>query len=102
MRWTSILHHIRGIHRWEDEHGVVQTCLHEPLDEDEQRLKMWLDEDSTAYRELSKYVTSPALLKDLRQMTLFKHTSKFSFESDLYPSDYLIFFISLVQFFCLF
>ena len=37
-RWTSLLHHICGVHRWE-EPGVEHTSHHAPLTEEEQRKK---------------------------------------------------------------
>lgn len=72
-RWTSILHHICGIHRWEED-GQERTCFHKDLTADQQRRKKWLPKDSDAFKTLSDLVLDKNLLKDLKQMTLFKHT----------------------------
>lgn len=72
-RWTSILHHICGIHRWEED-GQERTCYHQDLTEEQQRRKKWLQKDSAAFKTLSDHVLNKNLLKDLKHMTLFKHT----------------------------
>lgn len=72
-RWTSVLHHIRGVHRWEDD-GNEHRCYHDDLSADEQRIKKWLPHDSPAYKALYEVVMDTRLLNDLNQMTLFKHT----------------------------
>ena len=76
--WLSLLRHIQGEHVWQDEDGTDRMCFHEPLTDEDQRLKIWLDEDSPAFRDLEKIVTNKQLLRDIRQMTLHKHTSKLS------------------------
>ncbi|XP_076119137.1 uncharacterized protein LOC143100082 [Alosa pseudoharengus] len=72
-RWTSVLHYIRGIHRWE-ENGREYQCAHPPLSEEDQEKKRWLEHDSPAFRALKELVEDKTLLRDLRQMALFKHT----------------------------
>ncbi|XP_076128018.1 uncharacterized protein LOC143109247 [Alosa pseudoharengus] len=72
-RWKSVLHHIRGIHRWED-NGREYKCAHPPLTEEDQEKKRWLEHDSAAFRALKELVLEKTLLRDLRQMALFKHT----------------------------
>lgn len=72
-RWTSLVHHICGVHRWE-ESGVEYTCFHAPLTEDEQQKKKLMKADSPAYVALKSVVLDNKLLRDLRQMALFKHT----------------------------
>ncbi|CAM4286793.1 unnamed protein product [Leuciscus chuanchicus] len=72
-RWKSLLHHICGIHRWEED-GAQYTCHHTTLTEDEQRRKRWLRPDSSAFVALKGVVLDKNLLRDLRQMSLFKHT----------------------------
>ncbi|KAK0132604.1 THAP domain-containing protein 4 [Merluccius polli] len=72
-RWTSILHHICGIHRWEED-GQERTCYHQDLTEEQQRRKKWLQTDSAAFKTLSDHVLNKTLLKDLNHMTFFKHT----------------------------
>ncbi|XP_063049644.1 uncharacterized protein LOC134444138 [Engraulis encrasicolus] len=72
-RWLTILNHIRGIHRWED-NGREYTCAHRPLSEDEQEKKRWLEHDSSAFRAFREVAQDKNLLRDLQQMALFKHT----------------------------
>ncbi len=67
------MHHICGVHRWE-EAGVEYTCYHAPLTEEEQRKKRWLKSDSAAFQALRDIVLSKNLQRDLQQMALFKHT----------------------------
>ncbi|XP_063047543.1 uncharacterized protein LOC134441244 [Engraulis encrasicolus] len=74
-RWTSLLHHITGVHRWEDNDSVYQ-CYHKDLAPEHQEAKKWLSEDSAAYRSLREMVLDKRLMKDLEQMTLFKHTGQ--------------------------
>ncbi|TDH04336.1 hypothetical protein EPR50_G00151740 [Perca flavescens] len=73
-RWKSILHHICGVHRWEED-GMEHKCYHTELPADEQ-IKKWLAEDSPAYKVLYEVVMNTRLLKDLEQMALFKHTGQ--------------------------
>lgn len=75
-RWASILHHITGVHRWED-NGRVYQCFHKQLSPEQQETKKWLSVDSPAYRSLRDMVLDKRLMKDLEQMTLFKHTGMF-------------------------
>ncbi|KAL2079298.1 hypothetical protein ACEWY4_025042 [Coilia grayii] len=74
-RWTSILHHIRGVHQWEED-GTEYRCFHDDLSADEQRTKKWLKHGSPAYTALYEVVMDTRLLKDLNHMTLFKHTGQ--------------------------
>ncbi|KAJ8365025.1 hypothetical protein SKAU_G00138560 [Synaphobranchus kaupii] len=71
--WKSVLHHICGIHRWEED-GQEWTCYHKDLTADQQRRKKLLQKDSAAFKALLDLVLNKKLLKDLNQMTLFKHT----------------------------
>ncbi|XP_016432068.1 uncharacterized protein LOC107758771 [Sinocyclocheilus rhinocerous] len=74
-RWKSLLHHICGVHSWTED-GEERRCLHSELTSDEQRKKKWLDKKSRAFITLENLVLDKGLLKDLRQMALFKHTGK--------------------------
>ncbi|XP_063050308.1 uncharacterized protein LOC134445152 [Engraulis encrasicolus] len=75
-RWKSLLHHIVGIHRWEED-GEQHTCHHAPLTDDEQRRKRWMKVDSPAYKSLKSIVLDKNLLRDLKQMAVFKHTGEY-------------------------
>uniref|UniRef100_A0A8C5GYH7 Uncharacterized protein n=1 Tax=Gouania willdenowi TaxID=441366 RepID=A0A8C5GYH7_GOUWI len=54
--------------------GQEYQCYHEDLDEEQQRRKKWLANDCSAYNALKAVVLDKYLLKDLNQLTLFKHT----------------------------
>lgn len=71
-----MLHHVCGVHRWEED-GQEYTCRHELLSQDQQRRKKWLMKGSAAWNALKTIVLDKNLLKDLGQMTLFKHTGQF-------------------------
>ncbi|XP_063074114.1 uncharacterized protein LOC134464652 isoform X2 [Engraulis encrasicolus] len=74
LRWCSVLHHIIGVHRWE-EGGTTYTCHHPALSiEEQQEKKRWLEPQSPAFLALKDIVTNKNLLQDMRQMALFKHT----------------------------
>ncbi|KAK7130458.1 hypothetical protein R3I93_019948 [Phoxinus phoxinus] len=49
-------------------------CYHKELTRDQQMTKKWLSVDSPAYKALVEKLVDTRLLKDLEQMTLFKHT----------------------------
>lgn len=72
-RWTSLLHHITGVHRWEED-GVCHTCSHPPLSDEQQQRKRWIDPSSPAFKSLEEIVMDKNLLQDLKQMSLFKNT----------------------------
>ncbi|XDV52409.1 hypothetical protein PO909_021139 [Leuciscus waleckii] len=72
-RWKSILHHICGVHSWIED-GEPKKCMHSELSSEEQRKKKWIDHTSRAFITLENLVLDKGLLKDLRQMALFKHT----------------------------
>ncbi|XP_056128559.1 uncharacterized protein LOC130106453 [Rhinichthys klamathensis goyatoka] len=74
-RWMSLQHHITGIHRWE-ENGMEYRCFHQELSAEEQRTKRWLKGNSPAFKALQTMITDTRLIKDLQQMTLFKHTGQ--------------------------
>ncbi|XP_051971034.1 uncharacterized protein LOC127635204 isoform X2 [Xyrauchen texanus] len=75
QKWKSILYHICGEHSWIED-GRQRRCLHNDLSPDQQRRKRWLEKESRAFHTLKTLVLDKGLLKDLRQMALFKHTSK--------------------------
>ncbi|KAK0137191.1 hypothetical protein N1851_026620 [Merluccius polli] len=71
--WTSILHHVCGIHRWEED-GQEYKCNHDDIGDDQQIRKKWLKKGSPAWNALKAVVLDKNLLRDLTNMTLFKHT----------------------------
>jgi len=68
-----VLHHICGVHRWEED-GVHYTCCHLPLTDKQQERKKWTEPGSPAFKALKDIVTDKNLLRDMKQMSLFKHT----------------------------
>ncbi|ROJ30494.1 hypothetical protein DPX16_23575 [Anabarilius grahami] len=74
-RWMSLQHHITGVHRWE-ENGMEYRCFHQDLSAEEQRTKRWLKGNSPAFKALQAMIMDTRLIKDLQQMTLFKHTGQ--------------------------
>ncbi|XP_038126779.1 uncharacterized protein LOC119773727 [Cyprinodon tularosa] len=74
-KWKALLHHICGVHRWEED-GQEIKCVHADLTSEEQRRKRWLRRDSYAFKALTAIALDKGLMKDLRQMALFKHTGK--------------------------
>ncbi|XP_078029026.1 uncharacterized protein LOC144465065 [Epinephelus lanceolatus] len=72
QRWRSLLHHICGVHRWEED-GVEHVCHHPAMTEEQQR-KNWLQVESSAFKALNSVVMDNNLLRDLKQMAHFKHT----------------------------
>ncbi|XP_063077476.1 uncharacterized protein LOC134467554 [Engraulis encrasicolus] len=73
QRWTSLLHHICGEHEWEED-GVKRRCYHAPLSLDDQLRRDWLQPESQVFKALQAIVEDKRLLKDLQQLTHFKHT----------------------------
>ncbi|XP_049897486.1 uncharacterized protein LOC126388445 [Epinephelus moara] len=73
QRWRSLLHHICGVHRWQED-GVEHVCHHPAMTEEQQRRKKWLQVESSAFKALKSVVMDNNLLRDLKQMARFKHT----------------------------
>ncbi|XP_049918879.1 uncharacterized protein LOC126401561 [Epinephelus moara] len=74
-KWQSLLYHICGVHRWEED-GEEKTCQHADLSPEQQRRKRWIKKDSPAFKILSSIALDKGIIKDLRHMALFKHTGK--------------------------
>ncbi|CAM4425830.1 unnamed protein product [Leuciscus chuanchicus] len=73
QRWTSLLHHVCGEHEWQED-GEKKRCFHAPLSLDDQLRKRWLQPNSQVFKGLQAIVMDKRLLKDLQQLTHFKHT----------------------------
>lgn len=63
------------MHRWE-KGRQEKKCVHDDLSAEQQRRKRWILKDSPAFRTLTSTALDKGLMKDLRQMALFKHTGK--------------------------
>jgi hypothetical protein len=72
-KWRSLIYHIQGKHEWRNENGELEKCEHNEL-EDERKID-WFVAGSEAFKALSKIVTDPRLLKDIRQLNLCIFTS---------------------------
>ena len=65
----SILHHITNQHSWLSDAGY-NHCAHEPLTEQEQRHKAWLQPGSFAHRALQSVVLDKRLLQDMGMVSV--------------------------------
>ena len=74
--WKSLLHHICGVHRWEED-NVEQRCKHRDYTAEEQQKRVWLTPNTPPYNALKAIVLDPFVLRDLKQMALFKHTGMY-------------------------
>lgn len=105
--FLSMLHHVRGFHSWEWESGKQLTgCLHGPISDEEERLKPWIKDGSTAFDKLSELVQNKRWIKDFQKSILFDQTSEIeSFNSKIRYisfSRYILLFIRcLVQRCCI-
>ena len=73
-KWISLLHHIQNRHSW-DGNTRFSGCGHPPLTPEQIRRTKWLEGTSPACASLKAVVTDKALLKALKHMTKFCHTS---------------------------
>ncbi len=73
-QWLSILHHVLDVNSWTDEDGAQQCCTHEPLSEEVWKKKKWFEAGSPDYNDLSSLIQDKRLLKNFKNMGLFKHT----------------------------
>ena len=73
-RWLSILKHICNIHEWEMEDGLMCKCEHSRLTNEQIECTNWIERDLSAFKALHSIVTNKLLLRDMKKMTLFKHT----------------------------
>uniref|UniRef100_UPI00358F7204 uncharacterized protein n=1 Tax=Myxine glutinosa TaxID=7769 RepID=UPI00358F7204 len=71
-KWTSILNHLVNIHVHDNPH--FPSCAHAPLVGREAR-KQWFHPCTPAMVKLEKLVRSPALLRDMRQLSGQEQTS---------------------------
>ncbi|KAL3832675.1 hypothetical protein ACJMK2_024297 [Sinanodonta woodiana] len=63
--WRSVLHHITNKDEWILSHGQgINKCLHEPLSENEERTKPWLDpeEDAKVLKTLAQVLLNQRFL----------------------------------------
>ncbi len=74
-KWISVIHHVTNRHDWPGNRHYHQ-CAHEPLDETNQRRKLWLKPGSEAHNALVKVVEHKRLLKDLDHLTKCIHTTQ--------------------------
>ena len=71
-KWTSIVYHIRNVHKWDGGEGsVFNKCVHPILPLEEQRSKKWLRSGSLIHTTLKNIVYNKTLLRDIRMLTGF-------------------------------
>jgi len=71
-KFTSILKHISNIHKWVED-GEIVKCEHAPVLNDEQRNKLWINQNSESYDALKKLITAKDFIKDLAHAKHFIH-----------------------------
>jgi len=74
-KFTSILKHISNIHEWVED-GELVKFEHAPLSNDEQRNKLWINQNSESYDALKKIITAKDFIKDLAHAKHFIHTGR--------------------------
>ncbi|XP_078582072.1 uncharacterized protein LOC144865306 [Branchiostoma floridae x Branchiostoma japonicum] len=72
-KWRSILNHICNRHRWSG-NSMFHKCEHLPLTARQKKKKKWMKMGSAPHKALAEVVLETTLLKDMSQMTKFKHT----------------------------
>uniref|UniRef100_A0A8C6TKP9 THAP-type domain-containing protein n=1 Tax=Neogobius melanostomus TaxID=47308 RepID=A0A8C6TKP9_9GOBI len=82
-KWVSVIHHVTNRHDWPGNRRY-HCCAHEPLDEESQRDKLWLNPGTEAHRALVKIVTDKRLLKDMDQLTKCIHTTTLEVYHSMY------------------
>ena len=72
--WTSILYHIRNVHKWKGTKSSYKSCAHSKLSLRDRLAKKWLKKNSAAYSALENIITDENLMKDLPNLVKFKHS----------------------------
>ena len=72
--WTSVLYHIRNVHRWKGAKSSYKSCSHPKLSVRDRLAKKWLKKNSTAFSALENIIRDEKLLKDLPNLVKFKHS----------------------------
>ena len=63
-------------HEWDnDPEALFPNCVHPTLSSKEERSKKWLRSGSTAHNALCKVVLQNTLLRDMKKLTGYHHTS---------------------------
>ncbi|XP_008179496.1 craniofacial development protein 2-like [Acyrthosiphon pisum] len=78
--------HISNIHEWVED-GELVKCEHAPLSNDEQRNKLWINQNSESHDALKKIITAKDFIKDLAHAKHFIHTGSFQSENDVDNMD---------------
>ena len=75
-KWKSIVHHISNVYEWDsDPNALFPKCVHPTLSSEEQRSKKWLRLGSASHNALRKVVLKDSLLRDMKKLSGFHHTS---------------------------
>ncbi|XP_062603026.1 uncharacterized protein LOC134264758 isoform X2 [Saccostrea cucullata] len=73
-KWESVIQHVQNIHT-NHPNALFQRCLHDPLEEDDEREIEWLNPTSKAFEQLEKILLNKTLLKDISRLSSQEQTS---------------------------
>ena len=73
-KWSSLMYHICGIHRWED--GIEYKVCTWTIIQQGQLSKTLLERDSSAFNDINNVVLDKRLLSDIPYLVEFKHNGK--------------------------
>ncbi|XP_019623411.1 PREDICTED: uncharacterized protein LOC109469344 isoform X2 [Branchiostoma belcheri] len=75
-KWTSIMNHTTNVHSWSG-NQFFHACKHKQATQrQEETTTKWLKVDSPPHKALKAVVFEKALLRDMGQMTKYKHTGQ--------------------------
>ncbi|XP_078365926.1 uncharacterized protein LOC144650142 [Oculina patagonica] len=92
-KWSSVIHHVTNRHEWPG-NKHFHKCEHDKLSAAQQRKKKWLKPGSAAHTALVNIVKDKGLLKDLKHLVQFVHTTAL----EVYHSLYLKYLPKLTHF----
>ncbi|XP_062580835.1 uncharacterized protein LOC134242728 [Saccostrea cucullata] len=73
-KWESVIQHLQNIHN-NHPNALFRRCLHDPLEEDDEREIEWLNPTSKAFEQLEKILLNKTLLKDISRLSSQEQTS---------------------------
>ena len=72
--WTSLLSHIRNVHKFPRNKSTYKSCAHQKLSKRQKLSKKWLKKSSPAYAALENIILDEKLMSDLPHLVNFKHS----------------------------
>ena len=67
-KWTSVLFHVRNVHRWHN-YELFKMCEHGPLSKSDSKDINWLQEGTPSFHAVEQVVLDKTLIKDVRHLT---------------------------------